>query len=268
MSDHKQDKILTKRDLILTSIRHYIGVSTYNYDTGMATAIVWELFPALRKIYKNDDDLVESLDNHFMYYNTHPWASAIITGATLAMEEKDGLKAKKAVQGLKAGLMGPIAGIGDTLIWVMLPTIFGAIAGSMGKQGNPAGMWIFTAVYLALFALRSYLYVFGYNSGVKLITSLGSKLSAFTSAISVLGITVIGGIISSTITFKVAWKFSSGGVSLGMQSILDQLCPSLLPVALVALLYWLLKRGHKMTMLIIVVIVLAMAGAAIGLFKA
>ncbi|MEB3364250.1 PTS system mannose/fructose/sorbose family transporter subunit IID [Lactobacillus sp. R2/2] len=133
MSDHK----LTKKDILRTALRHYLGVTTFNYDTGIAPTIVWELFPALRKIYANDDDLVLSLDNHFRYYNCNPWLSPLITGATLAMEEKDGVKSIEAVQNLKTGLMGPLSGIGDTIIWVMMPTIFGAIAGSMGKKATP-----------------------------------------------------------------------------------------------------------------------------------
>ncbi|KRM04006.1 PTS system, IID component [Liquorilactobacillus ghanensis DSM 18630] len=260
--------ILTKKDLIIASLRHYIGISTYNYDSGLASTVVWEQYPALRKIYSNDDDLIASINNHFKFYNCHPWLSAIITGATLAMEEKDGKKSLEAVQNLKAGLMGPFSGIGDTITWVMLPTILGAIAGSMGKQGNSFGMWLFVIIFFMLFVLRSYLYIFGYNQGVNLITSLGDKLHAFTDSISVLGLTVIGGIISSTINFKLALEFNQGGVKLSGQDVLNQLMPSLLPVALVAFLYYMLKKGFKMTTLILTVIVIAMIGAALGIFKA
>ncbi|MCP0888038.1 PTS system mannose/fructose/sorbose family transporter subunit IID [Ligilactobacillus sp. WILCCON 0076] len=267
MNEKQKNGVLTKKDLIKTSIRHYIGISTYNYDSGMASTVVWEQFPALRKIYKDDDELVAALDNHFKFYNCHPWLSAIITGATLAMEEKDGIESKDAVQNLKAGLMGPFSGIGDTITWVMLPTILGAIAGSMGKQGNAFGMWLFVLVFATLFVLRSYLYIFGYNQGVNLITNLGDKLNAFTDAISVLGLTVIGGIISSTVNFKLALSFNQGGVKLSGQSVLNELMPSLLPVALVGLLYWMMKKGFKMTTLILAVIVIAMLGAAFGIFK-
>lgn len=150
----------------------------------------------------------------------------------------------------------------------MLPTILGAIAGSMGKQDNSFGMWLFVIIFFMLFVLRSYLYIFGYNQGVNLITNLGDKLHAFTDSISVLGLTVIGGIISSTINFKLALEFNQGGVKLSGQDVLNQLMPSLLPVALVAFLYYMLKKGFKMTTLILTVILIAMVGAALGIFKA
>lgn len=257
---------ISKKDLWKVTLRHYFMNSTYNYNTGQASGVAYELYPALRKIYKNDNDLQKSLDNHFKYYNCNPWLSALITGSTLAMEEKDGLNSLEAVQNLKVSLMGPFSGVGDTIIWVMLPTILGAIAGSMGKQGNPFGMYIFLLTYFVLFILRSYLYFIGYNSGTKLITGLGDKLSAFTDAISVLGLTVVGAIIPTTINFKVALKFSQAGVKLSGQSVLNQLMPALLPVLLVTLLYWLLKKGRKMTTLIWVVIAIAMVGAAFGIF--
>lgn len=258
--------VITKKDLWKVTFRHYFMNSTYNYNSGQASGIVYELYPALRKIYKNDNDLEKSIDNHFKYYNCHPWLSAIITGATLAMEEKDGLESLEAVQNLKVGLMGPFSGVGDTIIWVMLPTILGSIAGSMGKQGSPIGMYIFLLTYFVLFILRSYLYFIGYNSGTKLVTELGNKLSAFTDAVSVLGIMIVGSIIPTTINFKLAYSFSQAGVKLSGQQILDQLMPALLPVCLVSLLFFLLKKGFKMTSLIWIVIAIAMAGAGLGIF--
>ncbi|MDF7638039.1 PTS system mannose/fructose/sorbose family transporter subunit IID [Lactobacillus sp. ESL0791] len=257
---------ITKKDLLRTAFRHFIGVGTFNYDTGIASSLVWEMFPVLRKIYSNDDDLIASLNNHFKYYNCNPWLSPLITGATLAMEEKDGTDSLEAVQSLKTGLMGPLSGIGDTIIWVMMPTIFGSIAGSMGKQGNPLGMWLFLLVYFMFFLLRPYVYILGYNSGTSLIDKLGNKMEAFTDSISVLGIMVIGSIVSSTVSIKTGWVFSNGGVKISLQSILDKICPSLLPAVLVATLYVLLKKKVKMSALIILVILVSMLGAAIGLF--
>ncbi len=266
MSDTKN--IITKHDLLRASLRHYLGVSTFNYDTGIASAIVWELYPALRKIYKNDDELVASLDNHFKYYNCNPWLSPIITGATLAMEEKSGNKVLNAVQNIKTGLMGPLSGIGDSIIWVMMPTILGAIAGSMGKVGNPIGMWIFLGIYVLCFLLRPYMYLLGYRSGTALVSSLGSKLNAFTDAVSILGITVIGAIVASTVTIKVGWKFANSGVTISAQNILDQICPAVLPAIVTYVLYKLLKKKVKMSWLIVGIIIFSMLGAAIGLFKA
>ncbi|AXX65412.1 PTS system mannose/fructose/sorbose family transporter subunit IID [Bombilactobacillus bombi] len=260
---------LNKRDLIKTALRHYIGVSTYNYDTGTASGLVWEMFPALRKIYKKDDDLVQSLNNHFKFYNCNPWLSPLITGATLAMEEKNGIQSLEAVQNLKVGLMGPLSGIGDTIIWVMIPTILGAIAGSMGQKGDPTGLFLFLFLWLLMSFTRPYLYIIGYKSGTNLISNLGDSLKSFTDAISILGITVIGSIISTTVKVNVGWQFVRSGVKVNLQDILNKLCPSLLPAIVVLILYLLLKnKKAKMGWLIVGIIIISMAGAAVGLFKA
>lgn len=263
------NEILTKHDIQRVGWRQFIGSSTFNYNTGMATGVAWQLYPALRKIYGNDDELIESLMNHFKYYNTNPLISPFILGATLGLEEQQKTKSLQAVQDMKAGLMGPLAGIGDTILWVMIPTIFGAIGGSMAKQGSSIGMWIFLAIYVAIFFARTKFVRMGYLQGVKLVTSFGKELSTFTDAISVLGLTVIGAVIPTSITFEAALKFKSGGVSMTLQHILNQLLPSLLPVALVAIMYYLMKKKHmKMTTLIIICIVIAMLGAATGVLKA
>ena len=78
-----------------------------------------------------------ALNNHFNYFNSTTVMSSMILGATLAVEEKDGIAAKDTVQSLKTSLMGPFAGVGDTLVWVLWPTIIGSISGYMAQQGNP-----------------------------------------------------------------------------------------------------------------------------------
>ena len=78
---------------------------------------------ALRKIYSNDDEYIDAMDNHYKYFNVTPQMGNIILGATLAMEEKDGIEAKDAVQSLKTSLMGPLSGVGDSVFWILIPTI-------------------------------------------------------------------------------------------------------------------------------------------------
>ena len=95
--------------------------------------------PVLRKIYKKDDEYKMALNNHFNYFNSTTVMSSMILGATLAVEEKDGIAAKDTVQSLKTSLMGPFAGVGDTLVWVLWPTIIGSISGYMATAGNPLG---------------------------------------------------------------------------------------------------------------------------------
>ena len=88
----------------------------WNYETQQAPSVAFAMSKALRKIYPNDEDYIEAMDNHFKYFNITPQMGNLVLGATLAMEEQDGLKAKDAVQNLKISLMGPLSGVGDSII--------------------------------------------------------------------------------------------------------------------------------------------------------
>lgn len=161
---------VTKKDLRNANWRWLMSVCTFNYQTQQGASVAYALSPVLRKIYTNDEDYKQALNNHFRYYNTQPWLAAIILGACVAMEERDGLAAADAVQDLKIGTMGPLAGVGDSLLMTMIPTIMGSIAAYMAIEGNPVGAGIWFALILAIFWVRMHALEFGYKQGVKLVT--------------------------------------------------------------------------------------------------
>ena len=176
-----REPVLTKKDCVKGACRwSLMAVTTFNYDTQLAPAVVFGIGPLLRKIYPDDDEYVEALNNHFRYFNTHPWVANLVLGATLALEDKEGISAADAVQNIKVSLMGPLAGIGDTLIWTLLPTILGSIAGYMALEGNPVGtiLWLLTNVFFI--AVRTQLMWVGYREGTKLITKFGGKIAQIT----------------------------------------------------------------------------------------
>lgn len=105
---------VTKKDLRKAAWRwNWMTVNLFNYETQEGPAVAWSLAPVLRKIYKNDDEYKAALENHFKYFNTTPTMANLVLGAVVAMEEKDGIKAKDTVQSFKTSMMGPLAGIGE-----------------------------------------------------------------------------------------------------------------------------------------------------------
>lgn len=260
----EQEKI-TKKDLRRANYRWLMSVCTFNYQTQQGASVAYSLSPILRKIYINDDDYVEALNNHFQYFNTQPWLASIVLGATVAMEEKEGLRAKQAIQDFKVGVMGPLAGIGDSLLMVMIPTIMGSIAAYMAKEGNPIGVMLWMILIFIIFALRMRGFEFGYKQGIKIITEYGEKLNNLTEAASVLGLTVVGALIPSVISVVVPIKFTFGEVVMEIQPLLDQIMPSLVPVILTFVAYRLLGyKGMSVTKIILLVILFAMVAAAFG----
>lgn len=243
-----------------------MAVTTFNYDTQLAPAVVFGIGPLLRKIYPDDEEYVEALNNHFRYFNTHPWVANLVLGATLALEDKEGISAADAVQNIKVSLMGPLAGIGDTLIWTLLPTILGSIAGYMALEGNPVGtiLWLLTNVFFI--AVRTQLMWVGYREGTKLITKFGSRIAQITDAASVLGLTVVGALAATVVTAKTPLTFQMGEVNMALADLLDKILPSMISVLTVWALYKLIgRKGMKITTIILLVILFSMACSAFGI---
>ncbi|MGL5434575.1 MAG: PTS system mannose/fructose/sorbose family transporter subunit IID [Lachnospiraceae bacterium] len=240
----------------------------YNYETQQAPSVAFCMAKALRKIYKNEDDYVKAMDNHFKFFNVTPHMGNIILGATLAMEEKDGLKAYDAVQNLKASLMGPLSGVGDALVWVLLPTVFGSIAGYMALQGNPIGALLWIAINFLLYFAKMGLFELGYQSGTKLITTMSEKINIFTDAISVLGLMVIGTLIATSVKISTPFTFTTGDVTMALQAdVLDKMMPKLLSVLLVTFVYWLMsKKRWSPTKIIFLIIGISILGSVAGVF--
>lgn len=131
---------LTKKDITRLSKRWIMGSQvTWNYEKQMGTGYLWAMLPIIQKLYKNPDDQKEMMKTHIQFFNTTPHMGGFILGIDAATEEQEGIKAKETVKGLKTGLMGPFAGVGDTLFGVLFPTIFGSIAAYMGSEGNITG---------------------------------------------------------------------------------------------------------------------------------
>lgn len=261
---------LTKNDVRQTALRwQLMNCNTLNFENLQAGSFAFSMAPALRKLYANDEDYEKALASHYLYYNCNPWAGNLIIGAVLALEEAQGNEARETIKDLKTSLMGPLSGVGDTIAWVLLPTIFGSIAGYTAKDGNPTMSFIWLAVYIAWFFLRLKIVDFGYQKGTEIIGKLGSQISAITEAASILGLVVVGALISSVVKVETPLAFQTGEVVQEIQPLLDGVLPSMIPVILTFISYRLLtKRNVSMTKLILIFLVIAMVAAFFGILKA
>ncbi|EFQ50632.1 MAG: PTS system mannose/fructose/sorbose family transporter subunit IID [Lactobacillus iners] len=259
---------LTKKDLNKMFRRWIFSAGLgYNFETQQAPSVAFSMRKALRKIYKDDKEYIEAMDNHYKYFNANPLMANVILGATLAMEENEGIKAKNAVQSLKTSLMGPFSGVGDSIFWILIPTIMGSIAGYMAVQGNATGAVIWMILQAMFYFLKVWLFKTGYNSGTKLVTSLGKKINIFTDAISIMGLMVIGCLIPTVVKVFIPLKFKTGKVILSLQNgILDKIMPALLPVAVTIFVYWLLgKKNITPTKIIGLIILICLLGSFTGI---
>ncbi len=254
----------------------------WNYERMQGLGYLTTMLPAIKKLYGDNPELQEkALEVHSQFFNTTPQMGDIIVGIDLAIEEQDPTESGlSVVASLKTALMGPFAGIGDTLFGMIAGAVFGSIAASMAVQGN----WIGTGIweiwqFLVLFLIRPQLFDLGYTQGVKLVTSMSDKMQALTDAAGVLGLTVTGAMIASmvkvplaTYTVQVGTDEMSGDpilVSYNLQQYADQIMPKLLPAVLAGLCYWMLgKKWMNSNRLIWAVIIGAILLHVLGVLVA
>ena len=172
----------------------------------------------------------------------------------------------EAVAGLKTGLMGPLASIGDSIFGSLLPTIFGALAANMAIAGNPLGIFIWVAVNIVVDWFRCKQTHMAYEQGMKLVTTMSDKLNAITDAATVMGVFMVGALVATNVGIVFSFAPEIGGVAVNIQDICNKICPKLVPAALVGFVYWLLgRKGMTSTKAIFIVLVISIALGALGI---
>lgn len=264
----KPEYQLTKKDIKQANDRMLISaIAMFNYQTQNGPNVAYALAPALRKLYPNDEDYKTALLNHFKYFNSQPYTASLIIGAALGMEQELGIEGKDAIQNFKVGLMGPGAGIGDSIFWIILPAIFTPIAAASAYEGSYVGLIIYTLYEIILAVLRYRFFGWGFNMGTNVITKYRKQINVLTDAASVLGLCVLGALIPSTVTIvcPLEFTFSTGSV-VNIQSLLDSLVPNLLSIVIAGICAVLLgKRKVTMTTLVLVVLVISIIGSVLGI---
>ena len=240
----------------------------WNYERMQGSGYLYMLLPQLRKMYGDGTpELQEMMKLHTQFFNTSPFFHTIIAGFDLAMEEKDGVKSKDAVNGIKTGLMGPFAPLGDSIFGSLVPAIMGSIAATMAIAGQPWGILLWIAVAVAYDIFRWKQLEFAYKEGVNLITNMQSTLTALVEAASVLGIFMVGGLIATMINFEVSWVWNIGEKAIDFQDMMNLIFPRLIPAVFTGFIFWLLgKKGMNSTKAIFIIIIMAVSFSAIGYF--
>lgn len=259
---------LTKADFQQINRRNLVGFQAgWNYERMQHSGYLWIILPQLRKIYgDNTEELKLAARTHCApFFNTSNFLNTIITGIDLAIEEEEGVESLETVASLKTGLMGPLASIGDSIFGSLLPTIFGALAANMASQGNPLGIFIWIAVNVVVDWFRCKQTYIAYDQGMKLVTTMSDQLNAITDAATVMGVFMVGALVSTNVGIVISAPIDLGGVTVDLQHICNMICPKLVPAALVGFVYWLLgKKGMTSTKAIFIVLILAIVLGGLG----
>lgn len=151
---HDTKKVITKHDLVRAFIRSFLLQICWNFERMQGLGFCYCMLPILKKLYKNKPEkLQEAVDRHNVFFNTNPTVSAFIVGTTMAMEENvasGGDVEPDTINTVKISLMGPLAGIGDSLIFFTLVPITQLICCNLIQSGNYVGPVIYLAIILGV----------------------------------------------------------------------------------------------------------------------
>jgi PTS system mannose-specific IID component len=258
------DVAITKKDLFKSwFIWFNFHTAGWNWERMQHIAFTLYIEPILKKLYKNDKEkYIERLTSHMKFFNSEPQSSTLIHGITVALEEQ---KARgedvsaDAIDSLKAGMMGPLAGLGDSMVAALLNALLLSIGIGLAMDGNILGPIILVLGYSIVVTSGSWwIFKKGYDLGLSSISTLvGSKISKkFTEAMGVLGLVVIGGLSAGLvgITTELAYR---GDATVEVQKILDGIMPGLLPLLLTLGVYYLLAKKNIPTVKVMLLIFVA-----------
>ena len=293
---------LSKSDRLSVAWRHQFLQGSWNYERMQNGGWCYAMIPAIKKLYSSKEEQSAALKRHLEFYNTHPYVSAPVIGVTLALEEDRANGAPvedAAIQGVKVGMMGPLAGVGDPVFWFTVRPILGALGASMALSGSIVGpLLFFFAWNIIRMAFLWYTQEFGYKVGVSISKDLsGGLLGKITEGASILGMFIIGSLVQrwvsivftpvvSTVTQSegayIDWANlpagpegikealtlydSIGSTALSadkvttLQANLDSLIPGLAAVGLTLLCCYLLKKKVSPIVIILALFVVGVIG--------
>ena len=187
---------------------------SWNYERMQNLDWAYSLIPAIKKLYTKKEDQAAALERHLEFFNTHPYVAAPIIGVTLALEEEKANGAAiddAAIQGVKIGMMGPLAGIGDPVFWFTVRPILGALGASLALTGNIIGPLIFFLAWNAIrMAFLWYTQELGYKAGSEITKDMsGGILQDITKGASILGMFILAVLVERWVSIKFVFNVSS-----------------------------------------------------------
>ncbi|MDR0218253.1 MAG: PTS mannose transporter subunit IID [Enterobacteriaceae bacterium] len=271
-------KKLTPSDIRGVFLRSNLFQGSWNFERMQALGFCFAMVPAIRRLYpENTEERRLAIKRHLEFFNTHPYVAAPILGVTLAMEEQKANGADidaSAINGIKVGLMGPLAGVGDPIFWGTMRPVFAALGAGIAMNGSLLGPILFFVLFnLVRLLTRYYGVAYGYKKGMDIVKDMGGGfLQKMTEGASILGLFVMGALVNSWTKINIPFVVSTVKDPTTnvekittVQTILDQLLPGIAPLLLTFGCMWLLRRKVNPLWIIIGFFVIGIAGYRFGL---
>lgn len=266
---------ISKKTLTKSFHHWYYGHLTCFSQEHMQTfGYLTSMLPIVEELYPNKEDQKVPMQTYTAFFNTEPQLGTLIVGITAGLEEAraNGESVDdETINGMRAGLMGPVAGIGDSLVvGTLIPVLLG-IALGLSTDGSPVGAIFYTIVWnlLAYFGMK-FAYFKGYELGDKAVEFLvGAQGQAIRKAIGIIGGMVIGGVAATWVSVKTSFQLGNPKKPyLVLQNQLDSVYPGLLTALFIVLCWWLMaKKNLSPIKVMLLLVVIAFVGVLVGFFN-
>lgn len=271
-SKENNTRLLSKKDLNSVFWRSFQMEFSWNYERQMNMAYTYAMIPILKKLYPKKEDMSDALQRHLAFFNTTPFIVTLILGINAALEEENCLDESfdvGTIDSIKTSLMGPIAGIGDSFFWGTLRLIATGIGTSLALKGNILGPILFLLVFNVPSILLRYLCnTWGYKLGTDFLKKIqkNGMMQSLTLGASIIGLMVVGAMTASMIEINIPLTIGTGEEAVKVQDILNDIIPSILPLTVFGIVFYLLKKDIKPLPILGGMAIVGILGSWIGLF--
>ena len=249
----------------------FFAHACYNYERLQGTGFLHSMTPIIDELYDKDDLQGRSyaMTRHAAFFNTEPRVGTAIIGLAAAMEERIASgeeELAETVTSVKTGLMGPLAGIGDTLMQAILSPLLLSIAIGIAESGNVLGPILYFVAFVVLaIVLHRIFFNIGYNQGDEGIAQLleSGAINKVITGAGIMGCTVMGALAANYVALNanVVIPFTTGEFNL-QANFFDAIMPKMLPLALTLVVWYFMdKKGVSSTRMLVILVV---AGAVLG----
>ena len=258
---------LPKRTIRSLFFRSLVLEANFNFETWQNSGFAFAIIPVLKKLYTTKQSMAAALKRHLQFFNTSPYGSTLIIGIVAAMEEQNKRSEgfdEESINSVKLGLMGPLAGVFDSLFWGTLKVIAAGVGVSLAIKGNILGPILFLLIFnVPHLILRYNLTFIGYKTGTRFLQNLAKTnlMDKLTAGSSILGLMVVGAMTATLMHVTTPLTIGGAGSAVHVQDILDQIVPDIIPLGLTFLTYYFVKKNIKTTWLLLGLLTLGFIGS-------
>lgn len=267
-----RENLMDKKTFKKMFLRSFLLQGTWNYINGAGVGACYMMIPFIKKLYPNSEDKekrAEALKRGMSYFNITPALSTFPLSIASRMEEQNKITSDfnaNSINALKASLMGPLSGIGDSLFWGTIRVIAAGIGISLAEQGNILGPILFLILYnIPNILTRWYGLKLGYNLGGDFIKKAyeNGVISILTKSAGILGMIMVGAMIFSTVTLSTPLSFTMGEMTFKLQKVLNQIMLGALPLGITLGCFVLIRKKISPNKIIILMVVLSFVFSAL-----